>query len=45
MNTAWQRSGYEDLCPNKQKPCHVYATLPENSLNQAFITFHLNPDS
>ena len=45
INTAWQRSGYENLCPNKQSVCHFYATLPEDALTQAYITFHINPGS
>lgn len=45
ITTALTRSWYHDTCPNKQEPCFVYATLPEDALDQVFINFHLNPAS
>ena len=44
-NTTWNRAGYENLCPNKQSVYHFYATLQEGVLTQAYINFHINPES
>ena len=46
LSTAWYRY-YADahLCPASKTPCFVYATLPENALNEVFINFHVNLES
>eukprot|EP00343_Euplotes_focardii_P008005 CAMPEP_0205819172 /NCGR_PEP_ID=MMETSP0206-20130828/1431_1 /ASSEMBLY_ACC=CAM_ASM_000279 /TAXON_ID=36767 /ORGANISM="Euplotes focardii, Strain TN1" /LENGTH=477 /DNA_ID=CAMNT_0053112435 /DNA_START=500 /DNA_END=1933 /DNA_ORIENTATION=- len=43
LSTAWMRH-YTDknICPANVTPCYVYATLPENALNEVFINFHVN---
>jgi hypothetical protein len=45
VTTAWMRNQYEEVCPSSHMPCHVYATLPEDALTQAYITFHINQNS
>lgn len=45
ITTAWMRSQYEEVCLSDQQPCHVYATLPEDALTQAYISFHINQKS
>jgi hypothetical protein len=45
ITTAWTRSQYEEVCLSNQQPCHVYATLPEDALTQAYISFHINQKS
>lgn len=46
ISTALTRSLGPPVCPiNHRKPCHVYATLPEDGGNSVFITFHINPES
>jgi hypothetical protein len=46
LSTAFMRYYIDkDLCPADKTPCMVYATLPENALNQVFINFHVNLES
>jgi len=46
LSTAWSRY-YTDaeVCSAYNTPCMVYASLPENSLSEVFINFHVNLDS
>ena len=45
LTTAMIRKFYPSSWPSGNKPCLVYATLPENGLNEVFINFHINLDS
>ncbi|CAI2359685.1 unnamed protein product [Moneuplotes crassus] len=45
FSTAWGRYHMDPTCPDEQKPCIVYPTLPENGLNDVFFNFHVNPAS
>lgn len=46
LSTAWMRHKYDKhICPASKTPCFVYATLPENALNDVFINFHVNLDA
>jgi hypothetical protein len=44
-STAFTRNIQQTTCPNEAKPCHVYATLPEDVLDGVFINFHANIES
>lgn len=45
FSTSWWRQQMDPTCPDEQKPCMVYPTLPENGLNDVFLNFHVNPAS
>ncbi|CAI2386673.1 unnamed protein product [Moneuplotes crassus] len=45
FHTAFMRYYHSETCPVGDKPCLVYATLPENADQSVFINFHINADS
>lgn len=45
ITTSLTRYWQAETCPNEQKPCHVYITLPEDALTGVFVNFQLNPES
>ncbi|CAI2360864.1 unnamed protein product [Moneuplotes crassus] len=42
ISTAFMRSRYLSTCSASSYPCLTYMTLPENSVNEMFINFHIN---
>lgn len=45
LSTAIMRAFMQPTCLFGSFACMVYATLPENALNQVFINFHINLES
>lgn len=45
MSTAYQRMTFDSTCPENKVPCLIYLTLPENSVNEMFVNFHINKAS
>ncbi|CAI2361334.1 unnamed protein product [Moneuplotes crassus] len=45
LSSAYTRSHMPSTCPVDETPCLLYVTLPENSLNEVFINFHVNVES
>jgi len=42
ITTATTRGWYHNTCPDKDRPCFVYITLPEDALGSIFINYHIN---
>ncbi|CAI2360504.1 unnamed protein product [Moneuplotes crassus] len=45
ISTSFMRGMYPSTCSADSYPCMAYMTLPENSVNEAFINFHINQES
>ena len=45
LSTSFSRMLEPSTCPKSRVPCLTYLTLPEDSVHEMFVNFHINTDS